>query len=188
MDGGNFTVANAVRYDQIQRFLKQYEMTALNSLGGPAAALLASTTSDAMKTPSSAVSSALATFMLHRETPNLTSANRDRPAVELMSLRQAIPVQPFPVLTPSDRTSAAAEKQETVLEGEYIACFPVGGEKRLCLPQILSTVLKDFSMVDINRARTDLSIYCNHCTPEQLNALKVGDHSRNWSIARRMCM
>ena len=34
---------------------------------------------------------------------------------------------------------------ETLLHGERISCFIVGGEKRLCLHDLLNTVLKDFS-------------------------------------------
>lgn len=34
---------------------------------------------------------------------------------------------------------------ETLLHNERISCFIVGGEKRLCLHDILNTVLKDFS-------------------------------------------
>lgn len=92
---------------------------------------------------------------------------------EILSLRGAIPVQPSPVLTAQDRTSGAAERKDTLLEGEVITCFVVGGEKRLCLPQVLNTVLKNVSMVDINRACSDLNIHCGHCTPEQLLVLKV---------------
>ncbi len=41
---------------------------------------------------------------------------------------------------------------ETLLHGERISCFVVGGEKRLCLHDILNTILKDFS----GRCLTDL--------------------------------
>ncbi len=40
---------------------------------------------------------------------------------------------------------------ETLLHGERISCFIVGGEKRLCLHDILNTILKDFSGKFIKR-------------------------------------
>jgi len=64
------------------------------------------------------------------------------------------------------------KKEETILEGETISCFVVGGEKRLCLPQILNSVLRDFTLQQINSVCDDLHIYCSRCTPEQLEVLK----------------
>uniref|UniRef100_UPI000068341A Ski oncogene n=1 Tax=Homo sapiens TaxID=9606 RepID=UPI000068341A len=71
---------------------------------------------------------------------------------------------------PSDRST---ERCETVLEGETISCFVVGGEKRLCLPQILNSVLRDFSLQQINAVCDELHIYCSRCTADQLEILKV---------------
>ncbi|XP_033107695.1 ski oncogene-like [Anneissia japonica] len=81
------------------------------------------------------------------------------------------PVQQIPVLTPID--NSRSEKCETILENEQIACFIVGGEKRLCLPQILNSVLRDYSLRQINLVCDDLYIYCSRCSPEQLEILKV---------------
>ncbi|KAI5637815.1 SKI/SNO/DAC family domain-containing protein [Phthorimaea operculella] len=64
------------------------------------------------------------------------------------------------------------KRGETLLEGEPISCFSVGGERRLCLPQILTSVLTDFSLEQINRVCDELQIYCSRCTPEQLHELK----------------
>ncbi|KAJ8712556.1 hypothetical protein PYW07_005398 [Mythimna separata] len=64
------------------------------------------------------------------------------------------------------------ERGETLLEGEPISCFSVGGERRLCLPQILTSVLTDFTLEQINRVCDELQIYCSRCTPEQLHELK----------------
>uniref|UniRef100_A0A3Q4BX18 Ski oncogene n=1 Tax=Mola mola TaxID=94237 RepID=A0A3Q4BX18_MOLML len=80
------------------------------------------------------------------------------------------PVMPGPLFIPSDRST---ERCETVLEGETISCFVVGGEKRLCLPQILNTVLRDFSLQQINSVCDELHIYCSRCTADQLEILKV---------------
>ena len=81
------------------------------------------------------------------------------------------PVQPMPLFLPMD--SSKSEKGDTVLEGETIACFVVGGEKRLCLPQILNTVLRDFTLQQINAVCDDLHIFCSRCNPEQLELLKL---------------
>lgn len=81
------------------------------------------------------------------------------------------PVQQFPVFAPLDTTKS--EKADTLLERETIACFEVGGEKRLCLPQILNTVLRDFSLQQINSVCDELHIFCSRCNPEQLHTLKV---------------
>lgn len=83
------------------------------------------------------------------------------------------PVQPTPVLMPADRSVTASERYETLLAGETISCFIVGGEKRMCFPQIISQVLKDVSLPDVNKAFTDLNIHCSVCTREQLDTLKV---------------
>ncbi|RWS29099.1 ski oncogene-like protein [Leptotrombidium deliense] len=77
---------------------------------------------------------------------------------------------PPPIIVPSD---SGCDRSETVLEGEVISCFVVGGEKRLCLPQILNTVLRDFSLQQINNVCDELQIFCSRCTVEQLEVLKV---------------
>ncbi|CAG4942663.1 unnamed protein product [Parnassius apollo] len=81
----------------------------------------------------------------------------------------AAPVAPPILLTPDP---VLGERGETLLEGEPISCFSVGGERRLCLPQILTSVLTDFSLEQINRVCDELQIYCSRCTPEQLHELK----------------
>lgn len=83
---------------------------------------------------------------------------------------QTPPVMSGPLFIPSDRST---ERCETVLEREPISCFVVGGEKRLCLPQILNSVLRDFSLQQINSVCDDLHIYCSRCTADQLEILKV---------------
>ncbi|ELU08400.1 hypothetical protein CAPTEDRAFT_227701 [Capitella teleta] len=78
---------------------------------------------------------------------------------------------PLPIFLPTDR--GQGEKTETILEGERIACFVVGGEQRLCLPQILNTVLREFTLQQINGVCDDLHIFCSRCNPEQLEVLKL---------------
>ncbi|KAH0624142.1 hypothetical protein JD844_007577 [Phrynosoma platyrhinos] len=79
-------------------------------------------------------------------------------------------ILPGPLLVPSD---SSTELTQTLLEGESISCFKVGGEKRLCLPQVLNSVLRDFSLQQINTVCDDLYIYCSRCTSDQLHILKV---------------
>lgn len=81
------------------------------------------------------------------------------------------PIQQPPIFTPPDQNRC--EISETILEGETISCFTVGGEKRLCLPQILTTVLRDFSLPQINSVCDELQIFCSRCTTDQLEVLKM---------------
>ncbi|KAM9429072.1 ski-like protein isoform 1-T2 [Salvelinus alpinus] len=75
-----------------------------------------------------------------------------------------------PLLVPSD---SSTELSHSLLEGESISCFAVGGEKRLCLPQVLNSVLRDFSLQQINAVCDELYVYCSRCDGEQLHILKV---------------
>lgn len=61
---------------------------------------------------------------------------------------------------------------ETLLHGERISCFIVGGEKRLCLHDILNTILKEFSVQQINSACQKLQIACLESSSKQLDILK----------------
>ncbi|XP_060539161.1 ski-like protein isoform X1 [Pantherophis guttatus] len=79
-------------------------------------------------------------------------------------------ILPGPLLVPSD---SSTELTQTLLEGESISCFKVGGEKRLCLPQVLNSVLRDYSLQQINTVCDELYIYCSRCSSDQLHILKV---------------
>ncbi|XP_053307584.1 ski oncogene isoform X2 [Spea bombifrons] len=131
----------------LQKTLEQFHLSSMSSLGGPAA-----------------FSARWAQEMYKKE-----SGKEPEPVLHL-------PVQPPPVIPggplfiPSDRST---ERCETILEGETISCFVVGGEKRLCLPQILNSVLRDFSLQQINSVCDELHVYCSRCTADQLEILKV---------------
>lgn len=85
-----------------------------------------------------------------------------------------LPVHAVSVMgAPQDRGSRVAERCETLLDGEKIACFDVGGEKRLCFPQVLHAVFQNVKLDEINRAMTDLHIHNSRCTSEQVEVLKV---------------
>lgn len=75
-----------------------------------------------------------------------------------------------PLLVPPD---SSTDLSICCLEGESISCFSVGGELRLCLPQLLNTVLRDFSLQQINSVCDQLYLYCSRCDATQLHILKV---------------
>uniref|UniRef100_UPI003AADC640 v-ski avian sarcoma viral oncogene homolog b n=1 Tax=Centroberyx gerrardi TaxID=166262 RepID=UPI003AADC640 len=130
----------------LQQTLKQFHLSSMRSLGGPAAF----------------------SARWHQD----ILFNKDGKSAEMMLNlpAQTPPVMSGPLFIPSDRST---ERCETVLEREPISCFVVGGEKRLCLPQILNSVLRDFSLQQINSVCDDLHIYCSRCTADQLEILKV---------------
>ncbi|XP_051963987.1 ski oncogene-like [Xyrauchen texanus] len=132
----------------LQQTLKQFHLSSMNSLGGPAA---------------------FSARWQHDLLFKKDGKDVPEPVLHLPPM-QPPPVMPGPLFIPSDRST---ERCETVLEGETISCFVVGGEKRLCLPQILNTVLRDFSLQQINSVCDDLHIYCSRCTADQLDILKV---------------
>ncbi|XP_048111490.1 v-ski avian sarcoma viral oncogene homolog b [Alosa alosa] len=130
----------------LQQTLKQFHLSSMSSLGGPAA------------------------FSARWQQDMLFQKDGKNAEVLLNLPAQTPPVMSGPLFIPSDRST---ERCETVLEREPISCFVVGGEKRLCLPQILNTVLRDFSLQQINSVCDDLHIYCSRCTADQLEILKV---------------
>lgn len=72
----------------------------------------------------------------------------------------------------NSRDKETGKLDTTILESEKIACFNVGGEYWLCLPQILTTVLRTFTLHDINNVCDQFRIFCSRCNTEQLNMLK----------------
>ncbi|KAL4646087.1 ski oncogene [Arapaima gigas] len=141
----------------LQQTLKQFHLSSMSSLGGPAA-----------------FSARWQHELLFKK-----DVKEPEPALHVPPAPPAAPpppppppppVLPGPLFIASDRST---ERCETVLESEPISCFVVGGEKRLCLPQILNTVLRDFSLAQINAVCDELHIYCSRCTAEQLEILKV---------------
>ncbi|EEB18727.1 transforming protein Ski, putative [Pediculus humanus corporis] len=150
----------------LKKVLKKYQLSAVKSLQGPSTLLgpclevatpVPSKTEDA---PSTA-----------RESPTTVSRTVRSPAADIDNfIPPPFPVQQLPILTEADQRS---ERGETELEGESISCFVVGGEKRLCLPQVLNSVLQNFTLAQINQVCDDLQIFCSRCNPEQLEVLKV---------------
>ncbi|EEC16019.1 ski oncogene, putative [Ixodes scapularis] len=127
----------------LKRVLKSYQAAAVSSLQGPPGCLMAA----AGGSPGS-------------------GDDEELPAPA------PFPIQQPPLLTPPDQ-SRCSERSETQLESYSISCFSVGGERRLCLPQILSTVLAEFSQPQINGVCDELHIFCSRCNAEQLDVLKA---------------
>ncbi|XP_052864165.1 ski oncogene-like [Anopheles cruzii] len=80
------------------------------------------------------------------------------------------PVPAVPIMTTPDPDCGIVNM--TVLEGKRIGCFLLGGEMRLCLPQIFNNILMDFSVEQINRSIQELMIYLYNCTDQQLQEFK----------------
>ncbi|XP_066126760.1 ski oncogene isoform X2 [Saccopteryx bilineata] len=147
----------------LQKTLEQFHLSSMSSLGGPAA-FSARWAQEAYKKESVKEAGAAAV------PAPVPAATEPPPVLHLPAIQPPPPVLPGPFFMPSDRST---ERCETVLEGETISCFVVGGEKRLCLPQILNSVLRDFSLQQINSVCDELHIYCSRCTADQLEILKV---------------
>lgn len=60
----------------------------------------------------------------------------------------------------------------TTLEGKDIAGFEIGGEPRLCLPTIITSVLAKFTQEEILAVCKELNFYLATCTSIQLEELK----------------
>lgn len=81
------------------------------------------------------------------------------------------PIQSQPILSAPD--SEKGMLMECMIEGKAIGCFQLGGELRLCFPQILHNILIDFPLDLIHRTIEDLHISCLQSTPEQTAEFKL---------------
>ncbi|MFH4978274.1 hypothetical protein AB6A40_004983 [Gnathostoma spinigerum] len=90
---------------------------------------------------------------------------------ELAHLKGVLPVQPSPLMVAPDTQSSSLKS--TRLNGQLISCFVVGGECRLCFPQIISFVLNGVRIDDINNLFLDLNIHISLATSQQLDILKI---------------
>jgi len=78
--------------------------------------------------------------------------------------------QPPPLMVA--REAPTAEVVRVSLNGKLIPAFNIGGESRLCLPQILNHNLGPFNWDEICQACEELQIHIAPCTSNQLLALK----------------
>lgn len=165
----------------LRTVLKTYQDTATKSLHGPAG--LSSYSSSAysfhhplhnsQKYDDDAKDLDLVDRASRRSKHPSTSSSSDDLSGDAPLVVQIPPPEiPHPILTEPD-TNGCGTLFETVLEGRRIGCFMLGGELRLCLPQVLNNVLMDFSLDQINCTCERLQIFCSQCTPEQLNEFKA---------------
>lgn len=61
--------------------------------------------------------------------------------------------------------------KSTVIDGHRIACFVVGGEPRLCLPQLLRLVVDRVDVEQVESTRNRLSVNLAQCDSDQLTVL-----------------
>ncbi|CAB0002384.1 unnamed protein product [Nesidiocoris tenuis] len=136
------TYMGQVYNPHLKKVLKTYQLSAPKSLQGPSSVLTEVTKKEPVAEPSP----------------------------EPFTTPPPLPIQQLPILTAPDRSPS--QRCETTLHGESITCFLVGGEKRLCLPQLLHSILRDFTYAQINQVCDTLQIFCSRCNQEQLEELK----------------
>ncbi|XP_076365256.1 uncharacterized protein LOC143254262 isoform X2 [Tachypleus tridentatus] len=158
----------------LKKVLKRYQVAAATSLQGPntlmAATLEVSSPTDKMGI--TAVTSKDLSWSAATKAERTATPTGQRVDYDPFLAPPPFPIQQPPIFTPPDR--GRCERSETILEGEVISCFIVGGEERLCFPQVLNPVLRDFSLPQIYSVFAELNIHFSSCTQEQLEILKAG--------------
>lgn len=135
----------------LKKVLKTYQKSAIKSLQGPSTVL------------SSTAADTTGGIAVKKEPVSESSAEETPPP-------PAQQVPQVPILSTADQS---AELSETLIEGHRISCFIIGGEKRICFVQLLSTVLRNVQAYTINNVCTELFINFSSCNSEQLLALKA---------------
>lgn len=147
---------------QLRTVLKTYQDSATKSLHGPGLSLVNSFKKELLS-PN------------HNNNSSSSSCSSSSFALGDDDLQSAVlPIPPEisqPILSTAD--TGPGVLYETILEGKPIGCFLLGGEMRLCIPQILNNVLTDFSLDEINRIIDEQRIFCSTCTPDQLLEFKA---------------
>lgn len=171
MDGGTRQIQQPSQTHHLKRVLKDYQTAAMSSLSGPGT--FTSSWNAEKDSPQTIVSSSDEDSDAagnKRPVPGPANAKNVSDDDDLF-VAPPFPIQQTPLFITADQTKS--ERVNTILEGAVITSFDVGGEKRLCLPQILNTVLSMFSLPEINRNCSILQIFCSTCNEEQLNELKA---------------
>ncbi|KAH7724512.1 SKI/SNO/DAC family protein [Aphelenchoides avenae] len=78
---------------------------------------------------------------------------------------------PMPVMLQPDNISSGLKS--TRLGAHLISCFVVGGECRLCYPQVLAMLLHDVPQRTVDEMQTKLGISNLQATGEQVEVMKV---------------
>lgn len=165
---------------QLRTVLKTYQDSATKSLHGPGLALVHTLKKELLSPPGGGSG--------HHGHHHHAYADGDHPdhhhhsgggSQHAYHNSLPLPVAPMPpppeisqpVLSTAD--TGCGVLYETMLEGKLIGCFLLGGEMRLCIPQILNNVLTDFTLDEIYRFIDEQRIFCSQCTPEQLHEFKA---------------
>lgn len=181
-------------YPRIKRILMGFQDSAKHSLSGPPETVTDSlvaqqnvdcTQSSVIKTEVSSNDDAASSFRPTEDSSDVVNSRRDdetggdpssthgqqeRSRHPVAGFKR--PVLPAPVMMAADRNSKTLELSETQVEGEMISCFNVGGEARLCLPQLLSRVLFSVPHSTLQSVTNALHVYFAECDAGQLAVLK----------------
>jgi len=188
-------------YPRIKRILMGFHDSARHSLSGPPDTVTdsyvpqRSDTNDDTESfpvkqefsPDDSMSSAQLSHGWQGSRVTANSCRDERPSASTMlseprgrqdNPRQSAPARfkppslPAPLLMAADRDSKTVELSETRVEGEKIYCFNVGGEARLCLPQLISRVLYSVPPATLQSVTDALHINFAECGAGQLEVLK----------------
>ncbi|VDN82723.1 unnamed protein product [Brugia pahangi] len=133
---------------------------------------IATTTTSATTTNTTNANNNIININSMKQLITATTTTDDILLDELSSrLHGVLPIQPTPLLLPSDHISSSLKS--TRLNGHLIYCFVIGGECRLCFPQIISVVLHDVPISDINELFINLNIHISVASQQQLDTLKL---------------
>jgi len=148
--------------ENLDRLLKNYQQLAMNTLGGP---------SNIWRQRSRQTESPA------RLSYGSSSHTQPKQSLDLpfdFKLPFLPPLGSLPLFYPRDSVFdlGDCELVDCELDGRIIPSFSVSGEKRLCLPVLMRTVLKDREFPEITAALTRLHINTSLCSQRQLHLLK----------------
>jgi hypothetical protein len=120
--------------------------------------------------PSQANKNFSATSVIER---NNSSPQRDYSESPVIFAKIMQPIKSQPILAAPD--SEKGSLAYCRIESKAIGCFEIGGESRLCFPQILCNIFKEIPLEVINKTSNDLRIQLLLSTPEQLAEFKMAN-------------
>lgn len=176
---------------ELTNVLKTYNNNAYNTLQGPASLFYTDPYQKRLKreidspppsqeddnkhfspSPSQTNKNFSVTSVIERN--NSSSASiRDYPAAPVIFSKMMEPIKSQPILTAPD--SEKGSLAFCRVESKAIGCFEIGGESRLCFPQILYDILQGVPLELINRTTNDLRIALLHSSPDQTSEFKMAN-------------
>lgn len=160
----------------IKRLLKTYLQSAESSLSGPDRATRAAAAIKPTATAGAGAAAVAADVGLSPASTQPGSLSQPTPisSSPVKSLTKNLATSPsyrVPVFLPKDESLDSQRKADTVVCGKMVACFDIGGEMRICVPDLLNKVLHDVTIDDINAACDKLCVHCSQCSDAQMAAL-----------------